>query len=132
MDSLVGKSVVVNFEETQVISLAGEVIAHDEKGVLLKRIYRKGIRLEFIPKEKIINLFHDEKKPRRSSAKAAPVETPVKAEKAVSLPPTAPVVNKLINPPVIKDLSAELNFEDELESDSVISVAEEDDEWGDD
>jgi hypothetical protein len=65
-DSFVGKKVTVRFEVTSTAAWEGVVVADDENGITLRRDYRKGIRLERIPRDQIRGVFHEvEKGPRR-------------------------------------------------------------------
>ena len=131
MESLVGKKVTVGFEEIQQSSLEGEVLAHDEKGILLKTIYRRNVRVEFIPAAKIKSLYHDEKKPRKSATKPVipVVEVPaVTVKTADKISPEA--VNQLKETKV-QDKSRELEFEEEGPTLDNLS-SDDDDEWGDD
>jgi len=65
-DSFVGKEVTVQFEVTNIAAWKGVVVADDEKGITLRRPYRKGVRLELIPRDQIRGVFHEvEKGPRR-------------------------------------------------------------------
>ena len=89
---LVNKKVTVSFEVTQVISLEGEVLSHDEKGILLRHEYRKGSRLQFIPADKLRDVFHDERKGRKAPKKSAskPPREVVEIEKHESMVVPAP------------------------------------------
>jgi hypothetical protein len=65
-DSFVGKEVTVQFEVTNTVAWKGTVVTDDEKGITLRRPYRKGVRLERIPRDQIRGVFHEvEKGPRR-------------------------------------------------------------------
>jgi hypothetical protein len=80
-DSFVGKKVTVRFEVVNTAAWEGVVVADDEKGITLRRPYRKGVRLERIPREQIRGVFQEiEKGPRRlkgakGSAALEPDET---------------------------------------------------------
>ncbi len=64
--SFVGKKVTVRFEVTSTAAWEGVVVADDENGITLRRDYRKGVRLERIPRDQIRGVFHEvEKGPRR-------------------------------------------------------------------
>ena len=75
--SFVGKEVVVQFEVVSRAAWKGIVVADDDNGITLRRPYRKGVRLERIPRDQIRAVFHEEKKgPRRTQgAKAASVQS---------------------------------------------------------
>lgn len=65
-DSFVGKEVTVQFEVTNTVAWKGVVVADDDKGITLRRPYRKGVRLERIPRDQIRGVFNEmEKGPRR-------------------------------------------------------------------
>jgi hypothetical protein len=64
--SFVDKEVVVRFEVTETVAWKGVVVADDESGITLRRPYRKGVRLERIPRDQIRGVIHEiEKGPRR-------------------------------------------------------------------
>lgn len=75
-NSFIDKEVVVQFEVVSRAAWKGTVVADDEKGITLRRPYRKGVRLELIPRSQILGVFHEiEKGPRRTQgAKAASVQ----------------------------------------------------------
>jgi hypothetical protein len=81
-DSFVGKKVTVRFEVTSTAAWEGVVVADDENGITLRRDYRKGVRLERIPRDQIRGVFHEvEKGPRRKlGAKGSTVTEPDEAE----------------------------------------------------
>ncbi len=81
-DSFVGKKVTVRFEVTSTAAWEGIVIADDEKGITLRRDYRKGIREDLIPRDQIRGAFHEvEKGPRRTQgAKGTTATEPEDAE----------------------------------------------------
>ena len=82
-DSFVGKEVTVQFEVTNTVAWKGTVIADDEKGITLRRPYRKGVRLERIPRDQIRGVFHEiEKGPRRKQlgAKGSTAPEPEETE----------------------------------------------------
>ena len=65
-DSFVGKKVTVRFEVVNTAAWEGVVVADDENGITLRRDYRKGVRIEQIPRDQIRGVFHEvEKGPRR-------------------------------------------------------------------
>ncbi len=66
-DSFVGKKVTVRFEVLNIAAWEGKVIADDEKGITLRRDYRRGVRDELIPRDQIRGVFHEvEKGPRHT------------------------------------------------------------------
>ena len=80
-DSFVGKEVTVQFEVTNTAAWEGVVVADDENGITLRRDYRKGVRLERIPRDQIRGVFHEvEKGPRRKQG--ARGSTPVEPDEA--------------------------------------------------
>ena len=81
-DSFVGKEVTVQFEVTEKVAWKGTVVADDEKGITLRRPYRKGVRLERIPRDQIRGVFHEEEKgPRRKlGASGSTAAEPEEAE----------------------------------------------------
>ena len=83
-DSFVDKEVTVQFEVTNTVAWKGIVVADDEKGITLRRPYRKGVRLERIPRDQIRGVFHEvEKGPRRSrklGAKGSTAQEPEETE----------------------------------------------------
>ena len=79
--SFVGKEVVVRFEVTETAAWKGTVVADDENGITLRRPYRRGVRLERIPRDQIRGVIHEiEKGPRRKlgakGSTASEPETP--------------------------------------------------------
>lgn len=76
MSEFVGKEATVRFEVSETVSYSGEVVADDERGITLRRPYRKGVRLELIPREQIRNVFVTEAKGRRKKV-TKPEETEV-------------------------------------------------------
>lgn len=71
-ESFIEKEVTVKFEVTDVVAWKGTVVADDENGILLRRPYRKGVRLELIPRDQIRGVFHEEEKgPRRKQGARA-------------------------------------------------------------
>ncbi len=81
-DSFVGKEVTVQFEVTNTVAWKGTVVADDEKGITLRRPYRRGVRLERIPHDQIRGVFHEvEKGPRRKlGAKGSTASKPEETE----------------------------------------------------
>lgn len=81
-DSFVGKKVTVRFEVTSTAAWEGVVVADDENGITLRRDYRKGVRLERIPRDQIRGVFHEVVKgPRRNQgAKGTTATEPEDAE----------------------------------------------------
>jgi hypothetical protein len=81
-DSFVGKKVTVRFEVVNTAAWEGVVVADDENGITLRRDYRKGVRLERIPRDQIRGVFHEvEKGPRRKlGAKGTTATEPDEAE----------------------------------------------------
>ena len=81
-DSFVGKEVTVVFDVTDKIAHKGVVLTDDEKGIVLRRDYRRGRRDELIPRDQIRGVVHEiEKGPRhnklgaKGSTAAEPEET---------------------------------------------------------
>jgi len=65
-DSFIDKEVTVRFEVTGIVAWKGVVVADDENGILIRRPYRRGKRLELIPRDQIRGVYHEiEKGPRR-------------------------------------------------------------------
>lgn len=81
-DSFVGKEVTVQFKVTNTVAWKGTVVADDEKGITLRRPYRRGVRLERIPRDQIRGVFHEvEKGPRRKlGAKGSTAPEPEETE----------------------------------------------------
>ncbi len=74
-DSFIDKEVTVRFEVTGIVAWKGVVIADDENGILIRRPYRRGKRLELIPRDQIRGVYHEiEKGPRRKLGAKAPAE----------------------------------------------------------
>ncbi len=64
-DEFVGKNVTLSYRETRVVELSGEIVSDTPEGVTIRHTYRKGKRLEFIPRDKLQSLFLDEEKRSR-------------------------------------------------------------------
>ncbi len=81
-DSFVDKEVTVQFEVTNTVAWKGTVVADDEKGITLRRPYRRGVRLELIPRDQIRGVFHEiAKGPRRlKGAKGSTATEPDETE----------------------------------------------------
>jgi hypothetical protein len=74
--SFVGKEVTVRWEHTEEITYSGECLVDDETGITLRRPYRKGVRIEKVPRELVRGIYHTEEKGRRRVRKGtAPVAT---------------------------------------------------------
>ncbi len=78
-DSFVGREVTVRFTMEEVVSYTGTVLRDDERGVLLRRPYRKGVRLELVPRDSIRSVYHTEEKGHKKAAAASTPE-PVEPE----------------------------------------------------
>lgn len=80
--AFVGKSVTLSYRETRVVELSGEIVSDTPEGITIRHTYRKGKRLEFIPRDTLQGLFLDEEKRSRkpSSPKVAKADKPVAAE----------------------------------------------------
>ena len=77
-DSFVGKEVTVQFEVTEKIAWKGTVLADDEKGITIRRPYRRrGLRDELIPRDAIRGVFHELEKgsSRRKPGTKVPTAT---------------------------------------------------------
>ncbi len=74
-DSFIGKEVTVKFEIRETVSYSGTVVADDERGIMLRRPYRKGVRLELVPRDSIRGVYHTEEKGHKRS-RLAPGEEP--------------------------------------------------------
>jgi hypothetical protein len=65
-----GKEVTIAFKETKTVELKGKIIEETAEGITVRHTYRKGKRLEFIPRDKLESIFLDEEKPARKPRKA--------------------------------------------------------------
>lgn len=78
-ESFIDKEVTVKFEIRETVSYSGTVVADDERGILLRRPYRKGVRLELVPRDSIRGVYHTEerghKRSRSDSAEEPETET---------------------------------------------------------
>jgi len=78
-ESFINKEVTVKFEIRETVSYSGTVVADDERGIMLRRPYRKGVRLELVPRDSIRGVYHTEerghKRSRPSSTDEAETET---------------------------------------------------------
>ncbi len=103
--------VLVYYRETKVVCLDEdvEIVEETPEGIKVRHTYRKGTRLEFIPREKLEGIVYEDSKPDRKPRKATeakptlePVEKPVAAaepepvEEPVAAEPVAaePVVTE--------------------------------------
>ena len=114
--------VTVFYRETRIVCLDEdvEIIVETPEGITVRHTYRKGTRLEFIPREKLEGIVYEDIKPDRKlkAAKAAKPK-PEPASKPTPEPDPEPVAEK----PVV----AEENTGDEIFSES-----EDFDDGGDD
>ncbi len=83
-----GKRVVVLYREERIVRLDEdvEILSDTPEGTTVRYTYRKGKRLEFIPRDKLESILFDEKKSRK----------PKKAKEAAQKPEPKPEVT----PPV--------------------------------
>jgi len=91
-DVFVGKNVTLSYRETRVVELSGEIVSDTPEGITIRHTYRKGKRLEFIPRDKLQSLFLDEEKRSRK--------------------PSAPKVNKVVAPAEVKEKEPVVEEED--------------------
>jgi hypothetical protein len=69
-----GQIVTILYTETKMAELTGEVVEDNAEGITIRHTYRKGKRLEFIPREKLESVFIDEEKPARKPRDLRPME----------------------------------------------------------
>jgi len=79
-ESFIGKQVTVKFEIRETVSYSGTVVADDERGILLRRPYRKGVRLELVPRDSIRGVYHTEERGHKRSRSASADESETETE----------------------------------------------------
>jgi len=79
-ESFIDKEVTVKFEIRETVSYSGTVVADDEKGILLRRPYRKGVRLELVPRDSIRGVYHTEERGHKRSRSAPDGEPETETE----------------------------------------------------
>ena len=90
--------ILVFYRETKVVCLDDGVVIENEtpEGITVRHTYRKGTRLEFIPREKLEGIVYEDIKPDRKPRKATEAKpTPEPVEKPTAEPVAAePVVTE--------------------------------------
>jgi hypothetical protein len=90
--------ILVFYRETKVVCLDEdvEIVSETPEGVAVRHTYRKGTRLEFIPREKLEGIVYEDIKPDRKPRKAKEAKpTPEPVEKPTPEPAAAePVVTE--------------------------------------
>lgn len=66
-ESFLDKEVTVKFEIRETVSYSGIVVSDDDRGIILRRPYRKGVRLELVPRDSIRGVYHTEEKGHKRS-----------------------------------------------------------------
>lgn len=79
-ESFIDKEVTVKFEIRETVSYSGTVVADDERGITLRRPYRKGVRLELVPRDSIRGVYHTEEKGHKRSRLASDGEPETETE----------------------------------------------------
>lgn len=92
--------VLVFYRETKVVCLDEdvEIVSETAEGVTVRHTYRKGKRLEFIPRDKLESIVYEDIKPTRNpkKAKAAAKPTPEPAPKPTPEPDPEPVTEPAV------------------------------------
>jgi hypothetical protein len=89
-----GKEVTITYKETKTVELKGKIVEETPEGLTVRHTYRKGKRLEFIPRDRLESIYLDEEKPARK---------PRKAKEAKPKPETAPAVEPEVEEPVVAE-----------------------------
>jgi hypothetical protein len=85
-------NVVVLYRETRIVKLDEDVEITEEtsEGITVRHTYRKGVRLEFIPRSKLESIIYEDEKPARKPRKAK-----------AAAPTPKPVVEPVVEEPVV-------------------------------
>lgn len=85
--------VLVYYRETKVVCLDEDVEIVEEtlEGIKVRHTYRKGTRLEFIPREKLEGIVYEDIKPDRKPRKAKAAKPTPEPEKPTEKPTAEPV-----------------------------------------
>jgi hypothetical protein len=106
-DVFVGKNVSLSYRETKVVELSGEVVADTPEGITIRHTYRKGKRLEFIPRDKLQSLFLDEEK---RSRKPSPSKVDKSVDEESGLPFQKPAIEKKVEEePVVEEEDSDID-----------------------
>lgn len=114
--------VTVFYRETKIVCLDEdvEIVSESPEGVTVRHTYRKGKRLEFIPREKLEGIVYEDIKPDRKPRKAKEAKpTPEPASKPTPEPDPEPVAEE----PAVTEDGAD---------DDIFSESEDFDDDGDD
>lgn len=85
--------ILVYYRETKVVCLDEDVEIVEEtlEGIKVRHTYRKGTRLEFIPREKLEGIIYEDIKPDRKPRKATEAKPTPEPEKPTEKPTPEPV-----------------------------------------
>jgi hypothetical protein len=89
--------VLVYYRETKVVCLDEnvEIVEETPEGIKVRHTYRKGTRLEFIPRDKLEGIVYEDIKPNRKPRKAKEAKTtPEPVEKPTPAAAAEPVVTE--------------------------------------
>jgi len=101
--AFVGKGVTLSYRETKVVELSGEVVSDTPEGITIRHTYRKGKRLEFIPRDKLQSLFLDEEKRSRKPSPSKEAKPKQKVVGTVTVETVEPSPKTLIEEPVVEE-----------------------------
>ena len=120
--------ILVFYRETKIACLSDdvEIIEETPEGVTVRHTYRKGKRLEFIPREKLEGIVYEDIKPDRKPRKAK-AATP---KQALTVEGDVTVEGTVVATP--KPVAAKPAVTEEDASEDILSESEDFDDDGDD